>query len=315
MAPHRRPLVAAALVGALALSGCAGGASSASDGVFTIVTSTTVYADIAAAIAGDAAEVTPIIASASRDPHEYEATAADQLTVAGADLLIVNGGGYDGFVDTLVDATGTTAPVLTATGDAGHDHGEHEDADEHGDHEDDGHDHGANEHVWYDPAAMGAFATVIATELGELLPDDADTFQANLDTFLAGIDGLDAELAGIRAEYGGTRVLATEPVAGYLLEAAGLDDVTPPAFSEAVEEGQDVPPAVLLDVLELIADHGAGAVVANAQTGGAETDRVIAAATDAGIPVVEFTESLPDGQTYLQWMEQNVTDLAEALSR
>lgn len=333
MPPLRRPLAAAVLAAGLVLAGCAGTAPAASDDdAFTIVASTTVYAQIAAEIAGDAAEVVPIIASAARDPHEYEATAADQLTVASADLLIVNGGGYDGFVDGLIASTGTTAPVLTAVADAdhdGHDHVDDADADGHDDHEDDdhedsdheaeheghAHDHGVNEHVWYDPAAMAAFAAVIADELAELLPADAETFQDNLAAFTAGIEAIEADLAGIRAEYEGTPVLATEPVAGYLLEAAGLDDVTPPAFSEAVEEGQDVPPAVLLDVLNLIADHGAGAVIANAQTGGAETDRVIAAAAEAGIPVVEFTESLPDGLTYLQWMGQNVTDLAEALSR
>ena len=331
MPPLRRTLPVAALAGRLVLAGCAGTAPAASDDdAFTIVASTTVYAQIAAEIAGDAAEVVPIIASAARDPHEYEATAADQLTVASADLLIVNGGGYDGFVDGLIASTGTTAPVLTAVGDAEHDghdhtddgHGDHEDehdgdehADAHDEHEGHAHDHDVNEHVWYDPAAMAAFAAVIADELAELLPADAGTFQDNLAAFTAGIEAIETDLAGIRAEYEGTPVLATEPVAGYLLEAAGLEDVTPPAFSEAVEEGQDVPPAVLLDVLNLIADHGAGAVIANAQTGGAETDRVIAAAAEAGIPVVEFTESLPDGLTYLQWMGQNVTDLAEALSR
>jgi len=141
MPPLRRSLPVAALAGGLVLAGCTGTAPA--DDAFTIVASTTVYAQIAAEIAGDAAEVVPIIASAARDPHEYEATAADQLTVASADLLIVNGGGYDGFVDALIESTGTTAPVLTAVGDAEHDGHDHTD-DEHGDHED---EHDGDEHA------------------------------------------------------------------------------------------------------------------------------------------------------------------------
>lgn len=327
MPPIRRAAAMSVLAAALVVSGCAGTTAASDDDAFTIVTSTTVYAQIATEIAGDAATVTPIIASAARDPHDYEATAADQLTVASADLLIVNGGGYDSFVDTLIDATGTPAPVLVAVDASGHTeaegdahddeaHAEDEAHDDHDHAEDDphaGHDHSVNEHVWYDPDAMAAFAAVIADELAELLPASADTFEANLDAFTAGIAELDTALGDIAAAHAGTEVLATEPVGGYLLEAAGLDDITPASFSEAVEEGQDVPPAVLLDVLSLVGDGRVHLVVANAQTGGAETTEVITAAEGAGIPVVEFTESLPDGLTYLEWMERNVAELAGAL--
>ncbi len=327
MPPIRRLSAVSVLAAALVVSGCAGTTAASDDDAFTLVTSTTVYAQIASEIAGDAATVTPIIASAARDPHDYESTAADQLTVASADLLIVNGGGYDAFVDTLIDATGTTAPVLVAVDASAHAaddahaedeaHDDHAEDEEHDDHAEDdahaGHDHSVNEHVWYDPDAMAAFAAVIADELTELLPASADTFEANLDAFTAGIAELEASLADIAAAHAGTEVLATEPVGGYLLEAAGLDDITPTSFSEAVEEGQDVPPAVLLDVLSLVGDGRVHLVVANAQTGGAETTEVITAAEGAGIPVVEFTESLPDGLTYLEWMGRNVADLAGAL--
>ena len=56
-------------------------------------------------------------------------------------------------------------------------------------------------------------------------------------------------------------------------------------------------------------------VVANAQTGGAETTQVIDEASAKSIPVLEFTETLPSGDTYLTWMQQNIDDLAGALSR
>ena len=55
------------------------------------------------------------------------------------------------------------------------------------------------------------------------------------------------------------------------------------------------------------------AVLTNAQTGGAETDRIEQAAEDAGIPVVAFTELLEDGSSYSEWMTDAISDLADAL--
>lgn len=91
--------------------------------------------------------------------------------------------------------------------------------------------------------------------------------------------------------------------------------MTPDGFASAVEEGNDVAPAVLLDALTLIEDGKVDAVLSNAQTGGAETDRVEQAAKDAGIPVVGFTELLAPDQSYAEWMRAAITDLAAALDK
>jgi zinc/manganese transport system substrate-binding protein len=355
--PQNRRLVvvpALAAVSALALAGCAGGASASStssDDAFTIVTSTNVYGQIAQEIAGDAAEVTSIISSGAQDPHGYEASAADQLTVQEADLIIENGGGYDAFMDALIEGSGSEAPVIVAA-EMSHDwpggetdeHAEEESAetpsaeegvetpsaeetattDEHADeehaedeHAEDEHDHahieGFNEHVWYDPHTVEDVAQAIADELSAQLPDSTTDFEANAQAFIEGIEGLESSLADIEAAHAGDQVFATEPVPGYLVAAAGLTDATPAEFSEAVEEGQDVAPATLLEALDAVRSGSVSVVIANAQTGGAETTQIIAAADEAGIPVLEFSETLPEGQTYIQWMQQNIEELAGAL--
>ena len=101
---------------ALLLAGCASSDSDAeaSGDRITVVASTDVYAQIAGEIGGEAVDVTAIVASAGQDPHSYEPSARDQLTVQRADLIIENGGGYDAFVDALIEASGSTAPVITA---------------------------------------------------------------------------------------------------------------------------------------------------------------------------------------------------------
>ncbi len=335
--------VAALAASALVLAGCASpGANTEDDGTLHVVASTSVYGDIAAAIGGDLIEVTSIVTSLSQDPHSYETSARDQLTISRADLIIRNGGGYDAFVDALIEASGTDAGILTAVefshdypGSAGHDHDDHdddaaEDHDDHDDHDDedhadhdedhedhDGHDHieGFNEHVWYDPHTIAHLAEDIAHELGELDPAGAATYEANAAAFLAGIEEIEAALDEIAAQHEGAQVFVTEPVPVYLITAAGLVDATPPAFSEAVEEGQDVPPATLLEAMRALTSGEIRTVIANAQTGGAETTQVIETAREHGIPVLEFTELVPEGETYLTWMRQNAADLASTLTR
>ncbi|MCR2824508.1 metal ABC transporter substrate-binding protein, partial [Microbacterium sp. zg.Y909] len=257
----RKTLPAAALGAAsvLLLAGCSGTATDGAatdDGALQVVASTSVYGQIVEEIGGDAVEVTSIVSSASQDPHAYEASARDQLAIQRADLIIENGGGYDPFVDALIDASGVDVPVVTAVqhsadwpGGDGHD-AEATDAQEHGDHD---HVEGFNEHVWYDPHTMEHVAEDIAAALTELRPDDAAIFEENLADFSGQIARLQLELSDLAVMHEGEGAFVTEPAPVYLALAAGLVDLTPPAFSEAVEEGQDVPPATLLAALDVIA--------------------------------------------------------------
>ena len=336
----KKPAIALALasVAALALAGCSSTAASGQgdDGTLTVVASTNVYGDIAAQIGGDRIDVESIITSATQDPHSYEASARDRLTLQKADLVIENGGGYDAFIDSLLQ--GADDPhVVTAVeyshdfpGNEGHEDDGHDHADESTateephDHEhaegEDGHDHaghdhieGFNEHVWFDPHTMVHVVEAIADELTALDPDGADTYSANADDLVAELEGFEADLETLKTQAEGKTVFMTEPLPGYLATAAGLTDVTPDGFAEAVEEGSDVAPAVLLESLDVIASGQVTALLTNAQTGGAETERVEKAAKDAGVPVVAFTELLEDGSSYSEWMRDAIQSLAAAV--
>ena len=340
----KKPVVALALasVAALTLAGCSTpSAGEGDDGTITVVASTNVYGDIAATIGGDRVDVQSIITSASQDPHSYEASARDRLTVQKADLVIENGGGYDAFIDTLLQDA-KDPHVVTAVeyshdfpGNEGHDEAGHDHADESAsaapeesdapedeahDHADDeagheGHDHieGFNEHVWFDPHTMIHVVEAIADELTELDPDGAKEFAANAATLTADLEGFETELATLKTEAPNVDVFITEPLPGYLAAAAGFTDVTPDGFAESVEEGTDVAPAVLLQALDVIGSGQVTALLTNAQTGGSETQRVETAAKDAGIPVVAFTELLEDGSSYSEWMSDAIQSLAAAV--
>jgi zinc/manganese transport system substrate-binding protein len=300
---------------ALLLAGCAATpAPEAESDLVTVVASTNVYGNIASAVGREHLEVTNIISSPSQDPHSYEASARDRKAVDDADLVILNGGGYDTFMETLVEASATSAPVINAVEVSGllpADAAE----DDHAEGEED-HDHieGFNEHVWYSLTAMGRLADQIATDLGRIDPDNASTYAANAQEFVNQIGELQDKAESLIPKAAGRSVALTEPVPGYLIDTIGLVNATPEAFTEAIEEGSDVPPLALQETLDLITSKSVIMLGYNEQTSSPETEKLRDAAEDADINVASFTETLPDGYDYISWMSRvNIAQIEEAL--
>ncbi len=297
-----------ALTGCLLLAGCgasqgsadggADGQPSSSSAPVSVVASTNVWGDVAASVGGDDVEVTSIISDPSQDPHSFEASSTTLLTVSKADLVVENGGGYDDFMQRMTSSSKSEATVLTAVDVAGTGavaSGE------------------ANEHVWYDVRTVASMADAIARALAEASPDDAERFTARAADLKRDLAGLRRQEAALRRQVAGTRIGITEPVPLLLTEACGLVDATPPELSEAVEEGDDVSPAVLQETLDLYTDRSVSALVYNEQTSGPITEKVEAAARQAGVPVVGVTETLPEGLGYVEWMRDTISRLRAAL--
>jgi zinc/manganese transport system substrate-binding protein len=302
-------LVAVAAIGLVGCSsGSAGSASSdsptspsaAAAGQVNVVASTNVYGDIVKTIGGPAVAVTSIIDSPDKDPHEYEADAQTQLALSKAQLVIENGGGYDDFVDTMLNSAGTKPTVLNVADLSGRNQ-----------HPADG---GFNEHLWYDFPTVEKLVAQLVTDLSAATPGDAATFKGKANEFTAQLGHLQEDEAAIKAKYAGEGVAITEPVPLYLLEAAGLVNKTPETFSEAIEEDADVPPAVLKEMEDLFDSKQVKLLAYNQQTTGPQTEAVLVAAKRNNIPVVPVTETLPTSQPYLSWMQANLRAVSTALA-
>ncbi|MEV4621448.1 zinc ABC transporter substrate-binding protein [Asanoa sp. NPDC049573] len=307
MRHERAGLVGAALLSiALLASACGHGADGAAPaaaresaaGGVSVVASTNVYGDIVRQVAGDRATVTSIISDPAADPHSYEANTRTQLDLSRADVVVENGGGYDDFVDTMLEAAGSDATVLNAVDISGRKA-----------------TGGAelNEHVWYDLPTVSTLTDRIVGALSAADPGDADTFSTNAAVFKQKLRDLADTAASIRADSGGNAVAVTEPVPLYLLEACGLVNKTPGAFSEAIEEGTDVPAAVLHETLGLFTGKQVKLLAYNEQTAGPETEKVLRAARDNRVGVVPVTETLPAGKDYVTWMGANLAAIKSAL--
>ncbi len=280
-------------------SGPASAAASSSTPV-DVVASTNVYGNIVSTIGGDQVNVTSIIDDPDRDPHEYEASAQNQLALSKAKIVVENGGGYDDFVDTMLKAAPADGRTVVNVADvSGRDQkpatGEF------------------NEHVWYDFPTVLKLTDTLVVDLSKADPDQANTFSANGDAFKQKVQTLIEREATIKKAHAGAGVAITEPVPLYLLQAAGLDNKTPAEFSEAVEEDSDVPPAVLKQTLDLFANKQVKLLAYNEQTTGPTTEKVLAAAKANDVGVVPVTETLPTGKDYIAWMTDNLTNVEQAL--
>ena len=221
------------LIGAaLLLSGCTSVEPkpwSAGTGPIKIVASTDVWGSVANLVVGDTATVTALIYNSSQDPHSFEPSVRDQLAVNNADVVIMNGGGYDDFMTKLVAADPTPAIVVNAFNVSGT-------------------DKSRNEHIWYDVDQVGAVADAISSAV--------QNTGSSLASFKSSLAGLKAKLTALKTANTCGRVFATEPVIDYLLDDAGCINVTPLAFSKAIEEERDVPPAVMQQAKKALAVPG-----------------------------------------------------------
>ena len=290
--------VGLALVGAFGVSGCATTRDGGQSGLPTVVASTDVWGSVAQSVAGADARVSSIVTSGSADPHSYEASPSDAAAIADASIVVYNGGGYDPWVDAVLD-NHRDVPAVNAYSllDAAA-IGEPEPA---------------NEHVFYDLGTAKAVADDLAAKLAAADPGKADEYRSRAQEFGRRADTIRAAEEALRQARPGAAVIATEPAAHYLLKAAGLTDKTPPGFTSAVEQDADPAPADVAAVLDLIKDRGVAAVVFNDQTATAATRRVRDSARDAGVPVVTVTETLPAGSDYLTWQNDTLDRLAQAL--
>jgi zinc/manganese transport system substrate-binding protein len=263
----------------------------------TVVASTNVWGSIASAVAGDKASVKSIISNPADDPHSFEASPADAAALTDAALVVYNGGGYDHWVDDVlsshknvhaINAYALLPPSLPQP---------------------------ANEHVFYDMETVKAVANQIAESLSQSDAAHAGDYRANAATFTTAADTIATAQRAIGETHPGASVVATEPVAHYLLVNSGIADKTPAGFTNAIEADADPSPADLAALLDLLKTRQVSALVYNSQTQTDVTKQIQDAARQASVPIITVTETLPAGTDYLTWQRQAVDQLARQLDK
>ena len=172
-----------------------------------------------------------------------------------------------------------------------------------------------NPHLWYKPTTMPAVANAVAADLTAIEPAHAAYFRANARTFISSLGAWNQAIAAFKAKYGGSPVATTEPVADYMLQAAGADNLTPFTFQADIMNGVD--PSAQNVALEksLFTQHKVKAFLYNQQVTSSLTQSFIALAHQNGVPVVGVYETMPTpGYDYQSWMLTEVQDLQKAVA-
>src|SRR5574340_282942 len=162
------------------------------------------YADLLAEIGGARVSAQSFLNDPNADPHAFESSPRGAQIVPGAQLVIVNGIGYDAFMVRLLAAAPDPARIVI---DVQQLLGLPDDA---------------NVHVWYDPATMPKVAAAAEAALARLEPANAPYFAARAQAYLKSLEPITAVIASLHARYAGTPVAFTEDVAGYLTDRIGL---------------------------------------------------------------------------------------------
>jgi len=302
----RRTAVAASLAATLA---ALGGCSTASPGgpdqgtgsgrVIRVVAAENFWGSLAAQLGGDHVRVTNIVDSPAADPHDYEPTTADGRAVATADLVLVNGVGYDPWASRLVEADADPAMTVIDVGRLAGVPGD------------------GNPHRWYDPSDVQLVIARITADYRRIDPAhaaDYDRLNAELES--TGLAAYKAVIADIRTRFAGTPVGASESIFALMSPALGLDLVTPAGFLRAVSQGTEPTAADKATIDAQIAGRAIEVYVFNRQNATPDVQAQVDAAKAAGIPVATITETLtPSGATFQAWQTAQLTVLRDALAK
>jgi zinc/manganese transport system substrate-binding protein len=256
------------------------------------------YANVIQQIGGKYVQVTAIMSNPNTDPHTFEASPAVAREIANASLIVQNGLGYDTWATDINNAVPSDGrKVIDVQQLLGLS------------------DSTPNPHLWYNPKTMPKVATAIANDLAAIQPAHASYFKANAATFTQSLSAWTQAIAQFKAAHPNTPVATTEPVADYMLQAAGADNLTPWAFQADIMNGTDPSPQNVAAEKALFTQHKVKVFLYNQQVTDTLTDSFIDLAHANGVPVVGVYETMPTpGYNYQTWMTAEVNALDKAVT-
>jgi zinc/manganese transport system substrate-binding protein len=267
-----------------------------------VVAAENFWGSLVSQLGGNLTHVISIITDPNTDPHEYEANATDSKEIANAKYVIVNGVGYDQWAIEEFVANANSSQVLLNVGTL----------------------NGVsvtggivtgNPHMWYNPVYVNNTVAAMYHNLTTIAPANTSYFLANYETLNASLATLYHQAGEIRKEHAGTVVASTESIFVYLANFTDLDLVSPPAFMEAIAEGNDPPVQSVVTFECQLESHQVSVLVYNLQTVTPITTQMKAIAAANNVTYTWVTETIqPPTYTFQAWMSSEYLYLADALN-
>ncbi len=271
-----------------------------------------ILGDMVRQVGGERIELATLVGP-DGDGHVYQPTPADAKAVAGAQIVFVNGLGFEGWIDRLIAAAGFKGPVVVAS--TGVTPRDMDAAEEHG-HAPAGHREGTiDPHAWQDLKNGETYVRNIAAGLSAIDPEGAATYRANSERYLAQIAAADQAIRAEMLKLPANRrtVVTSHDAFGYFGAAYGLRFLSPEGVSTEAE-------ASAKDVAKLITQIRAEKIPAVFMENITDPRLIeqIRKETGAAVGGTLYSDalSLPDGSapSYLQMFRYNADTLTRALS-
>lgn len=264
-----------------------------------VVASFSILADMAHELAPAGVQVTALVGPDS-DAHVYEPSPADGRRLAQADLVLVNGLGFEGWIDRMVKVSGYRGPVAVASQGIEARSGGH---------------HGTDPHAWQDLALGRRYAANISAAFALRWPERRDEIGRRTADYTARIDKLDAEVrAGLAAvPRAQRRVITSHDAFGYFGAAYGVDFLAPQGWATHSEPSA----AAVARLIRQIRKEGVRAVFIENISDPRLVERL---AREGGVRVggTLYSDALsrPGGpaDSYLKLFQHNASSLIRALS-
>ena len=261
-----------------------------------VLAAETFLADIAQTVAGERAMVASLLAPGV-DPHEFQATPKDAIKMAQADLLIINGMGYEAWLEKSLEAGGSELHMVEAS--TGVSPGPQGDP-----------------HLWMNPLHVRRYAENIRDGLSEVDPDGRSVYARNAEEYVAELQDLDtwikAEVSQVPPE---KRILITNHHAlGSFAEAYGFEIagvVIPSSTSGAAPSAQ--PLATLIRTIESLEVRAIFLDVSESPDLAQQLASESGAQVITGLYVETLSEAGGQAGTYIDMMKHDVETIVEAL--
>ncbi len=263
-----------------------------------VVVTTNVWGSIVDQLVGTCANVSTVITNSAADPHDFEPTAQTSAAFAGAQLVVMNGLGYDEWAIKIVKSLGSSAPPVLNLGQAL------------------GLQTGVNPHIWYSPDYVTQSGKNVTAQMKVIDAGASDYFDGQAATFTDALAPYQQKVAGINSQFKGTKIGATETIFEYMAQATGLVITTPPGFIKAIATESEPSAKDVGTFREQLSNGTDEVLIYNRQTEGGLTSQMRTVAQANNVPVVDVTESLnPPDATFQAWQLAQLELLSSALTQ
>lgn len=292
----RIAIAALASVGMLAsVAACGRGQlTSEKSGTIEVVASVNQWGTVAKTLGGDNVNVTSIINSTNVDAHDYEPTTSDIAKLQKAQVIIVNGAGYDAWAVKAAQSAKATVVNAAEVG---------------------GVKDGDNPHIWFSADVRKAMAQAITDAYAKADSAKKSDFDKLNDQWMTEEGNVEGKIAEVKQKSDGLAYAATESVASYLAEDMGLADATPSGYAQATANESEPTPTDIKQFTDALKSGEIKLLVVNTQEESELTGKITNAAKSANVPMVNLTEQMPEQYDSLTaWMEGLVDAFSKAIA-